>query len=181
MKCSYVIVIQRLFLTIPPLHKPDARLSSELTGVRVIYVREILRKPFRKMCGYLRVLSPSLIHHSIINTSYFGPITSYIFHTKSTTSMLTNTLIVISGRVDPNLRPWMPWRKDQQNDATVIQHMEDACCHHIVGEIVSSPNLQVATYLKRHLSPHLVSTLTALVRGSKIGTMHPPRAPAGAG
>ena len=63
---------------LPLTREPQARLSSELAGVRVVYVRGLLRMPFREMRGFLRDLSPSLTPRSLLSISYFGPITSFI-------------------------------------------------------------------------------------------------------
>ena len=73
-------------------------MSSELAGVRVVYVRGLLRMPFREMSGYLRDLSPALTPRSILSTAYFGPITSFICLTESTASLLTGTLTDIGRR-----------------------------------------------------------------------------------
>ena len=94
---------------IPPSREPHARLSSELAGVRVVYVRGLLRMLFREMRGYLRDLSSTLTPRSILSISYFGTITSFICIIESTVSVRTYTLTDIGGRVDSDFHRGCPF------------------------------------------------------------------------
>ena len=165
----------RILAAPPPMHRrllpltrePQARLNTELEKVRVVYVRGLLRMSFREMRGYLRDLSPVLTPRSLLSISYFGPITSFICLDATTATALSDTLTQIGGRVDHSFCPWMPLRRDQQDDDTAKQRAEDVFCHRIAGEITSSPNLLLTTFLQRQLAPHLAPTISALVRGSQ--------------
>ena len=135
----------------------------------MVYVRGLLRMSFREMRGYLRDLSPSLTPRSLLSISYFGPITSFICLDESNATALSEALTQIGGRVDRSFCSWLPLRRDQHDDAAAKQRTEDAFCHRIAGEITSSPNLLLATFLQRHLAPHLSPTISALVWGGQHG------------
>ena len=152
---------------LPLTREPQARLSTELEKVRVVYVRGLLRMPFREMRGYLRDLSPTLSPRSLLSISYFGPITSFICIDESIASVLSDALTCIGGRVDHHFRPWLPLCRDQHDDDAAKLRAEEAFCHCVAGEIVSSPNLLLATFLQRQLAPHLAPTISAIVRGAQ--------------
>ena len=154
---------------IPLARAPQSRIASDLERMQVIYVRGLLRMPFREMRGYLHDLSPRLSNKSILSISYFGPLTSFICIDEPTAATLCEHLTAAGGRVDREFRPWLPLRRDQQDDTEAQQRAVETFCRRIAGEIVSSPNLLLATFLQRHLAPHLAPAISALVRGSPSG------------
>ena len=149
---------------IPLAREPQSRMASELAQMRIVYVRGLLRMSFREMRGYLQDLSPQLTSRSIVSISYFGPLTSFICCDEPTAVTLSEALTAVGGRVDPLFRPWLPLRRDQQDDTTAKQLAEEAFCRRIAGEIIASPNLLLATFLQRHLAPHLAQSISAFVR-----------------
>ena len=158
---------------VPLTREPQARLAAEVAVVRVVYARGLLRMPFRELRGYLRELSAALTPRSIPSISFFGPITSFTCVDAATASELTAVLTAAGGRVDPNFCPWAPLRRDQQDDAGAKQRAEIAFCKRIAAEITSTPNLMLATFLQRHLAPHLAPAISALVRDSLPGPARP--------
>ena len=154
---------------VPLTREPQARLSVELTRVRVVYVRGLLRMPFREMRGYLHELSPLLMPRAILSISYLGPITAFTCVDEAIASTLVKVITEAGGRVDPAFCPWLPLRRDAQDDAEAKRRAEEAFCRRIAGEITTTPNLLLATFLQRVVAPHLAPRIHALVRGSSAG------------
>ena len=157
---------------VPLTREPQARLSAELARVRVVYVRGLLRMPFREMRGYLHELSPLLVPRAILSISYLGPITAFTCVDEATANTLIKVITEAGGRVDPAFCPWQPLRRDAQDDVEAKRRAEEAFCRRIAGEITTTPNLLLATFLQRVVAPHLAPRIQALVRGSSAGPAH---------
>ena len=162
---------------IPLAREPQSRMASELAQMRAVYVRGLLRMSFREMRGYLQDLSPQLSSRSIVSISYFGPLTSFICSDEPTAATLIAALTAAGGRVDPLFRPWLPLRRDQQDDAHAKQLAEEAFCRRVASEIIASPNLLLATFLQRHLAPHLAQSISSFVRSGPLSHRPAARTP----
>ena len=155
------------------MFETQSRMAGELEHMRVIYVRGLLRMPFREMRGYLHDMSSHLSHRTILSISYFGPITSFICIIEFTAAILSELLTSAGGRIDPHFRPWLPLCRDLQDDDAAKQFAVDTFCRRIAGEIISSPNLVLATFLERNMAPQFASTISTLVRGLMPRSSHP--------